>query len=363
MQEKPRLMLLITKSNFGGAQKYVLDLATSEKIQNEFDVCVAVGGNGELIDRLIEKKIRIIKLQHLANSLNPIKALRMLRELDSVLKKERTDILHINSSVAGVIGTIIGKINKTKIVFTAHGWPFNETRPGWQIRLFKILMSFVVRRSHINIAVSKQIIQDAEIKNHNKFELVYLGIKDIEFVDFEKLDKNKINILSIGELHPSKNHGLAIRALKNIENNNVVYHIFGGGTERENLEKLISDLGLQEKVILHGNIKNASIYINSFDIFLMPSRTEALGYALLEASQANPEILVSNAGGMKEVIEKIKRGKTFETENQKDLEEKLKEILEQIRDKKNKDGASRYPNKFSVDEMVTNTIRIYKNLL
>jgi glycosyltransferase involved in cell wall biosynthesis len=361
MQEKPKLLFLITKSNFGGAQKYVLDLASSKEINSEFNVAVALGGNGELATRLQEKGVRVIHLKYLSNSLNPIKSIMMLRELNILLKKEKSHILHINSSVAGVIGTISGKVNKNKLVFTAHGWPYNENRSMIQKKLFKTLMNFVIKNSHKNIAVSKQIIKDSSV-NENNFELIYLGIDKINFKEFSGLDQNKINILSIGELHPSKNHELAMRAIHNLKNKNIHYHIFGEGHVRKELENLIKELGLDSTVTLHGNIKDAKDYIDNFDIYLMPSRTEALSYTLLEASQSHVEILVSDAGGMKEVIQATGKGEIFKSGDQKDLEEKLSKMIKRVDKAKHKSNQES-PNHFAIETMIEKTLDAYKKLL
>ena len=55
---KQKLLLGITKANWGGAQKCVYDLATHPKIFYNYDVTVMSGNEGELIDKLNKKNIK-----------------------------------------------------------------------------------------------------------------------------------------------------------------------------------------------------------------------------------------------------------------------------------------------------------------
>ena len=57
----PKVLYVITKSNWGGAQRYVFDLATAAKAQG-FDAVVAFGGNGELAARLRAANVRTLSV-------------------------------------------------------------------------------------------------------------------------------------------------------------------------------------------------------------------------------------------------------------------------------------------------------------
>ena len=140
-----KIVYLITKSNWGGAQKYVFELATGVLQDNnsntsKYEVKVMVGGNGELITRLQSAGIQVIPIDSLSNKVGLKKELRTLGELWKIIRKEKPDILHVNSSKAGIMGALVGRILRVpKIVFTAHGWAFNEDRPFWQKIILKIV--------------------------------------------------------------------------------------------------------------------------------------------------------------------------------------------------------------------------------
>ena len=93
------------------------------------------------------------------------------------------------------------------------------------------------------------------------------------------------------------------------------YHIVGEGGERYNLIKLQKQLSLDNKITFHGHIKDAFNIISDFDIFIMPSRSEALAFALLEAYNSGVEIIASNVGGLKEIVENANHGTLIDFTN------------------------------------------------
>ena len=85
-------------------------------------------------------------------------------------------------------------------------------------------------------------------------------------------------------------------------------YIIGDGEKRAELEELVKTMRLDGCVFLLGHIENASVYLKAFDIFLLPSVTEALGYVLLEAGLAEIPVIASNIGGIPEIIKHDRSG-------------------------------------------------------
>jgi hypothetical protein len=102
------------------------------------DVSVAFGGDGLLKQKLEENNIKIIKVKNLERDINFLKELKVFIDLYKLFKKERPDIIHLNSSKIGGSGAFIGRLSGIKkIIYTAHGFPFREDRSQWQIILIK----------------------------------------------------------------------------------------------------------------------------------------------------------------------------------------------------------------------------------
>lgn len=309
---KKKILLAVTKTNWGGAQRYVYDLAVHFAQSNEFDVVVAGGGNGPLFEKLREKGVRSISLSGMQRDVSMFKEVKAFFALLVVLIKERPYILHVNSSKMGIMGAFAGRLLFIpNVIFTAHAWPFNETRPRYQKALLKLFGIATVFLAHRTIAVSQSVIKSLRAPGfiQRKMKCVYTGIEspslyeDGRFFNDFSLEKTPgVHIVSLGELHTSKGYDRALVALSECKHLKWTYHIMGTGEKKEYLEDLIKKLGLEGRVLLHGFVENASLYLNSFDLFLFPSRTEALGYVAIEAIYSKLPIIASNAGGIPEVL-------------------------------------------------------------
>ena len=88
-----------------------------------------------------------------------------------------------------------------------------------------------------------------------------------------------------------------------MKKNDATLIVLGDGEIRENLENYAAELGIENKVIFRGYVDNAKQYLNALDIFCLPSRSEALPYALLEAGIASRPVIATNVGGIPEIIE------------------------------------------------------------
>ena len=144
--KKTKVLYLITKSNWGGAQRYVFDLATSLPADS-YEVCVACGGDGEMRKKLLANGVRVVTIESLERNISLKKELLAFREISKIVREEMPDILHVNSSKAGIVGTLIGRIKRVpKVIFTSHGWAFNEDR-GFISRFFHQNFALVHRSS------------------------------------------------------------------------------------------------------------------------------------------------------------------------------------------------------------------------
>lgn len=366
-QKSVKLLLAITKSNWGGAQRYVYDIATHFNTDKRFDVTVLAGGEGNLISKLQESNVKTISLSTLSRDIGIIADTKSLFTLFRIIRKEKPDVLHLNSSKIGLFGGLVGRLcGVKKIIFTAHAWPFNESRPQYQKRIFKLLGMITVLVSHKTIAVSQSVISSLNAPSFilKKMTCIYTGIDapklysdNLFFENFSLTKKPGIHIVSIGELHTSKGLDRALIALAKCKHLAWTYHIIGTGEKKEYLSTLVTQLGLTERVIFHGFIENASMYLNSFDLFLFPSRTEALGYVAIEALFSKLPIVASNAGGIPEVLFDDPFTKLIDCNSEKAFKEALFSALQKpmIVDENKRPGRMKFLPKF----MFAATKKIY----
>lgn len=386
-----QVLMLITKSNWGGAQRYVYDLATHLP-KDRFKVEVMAGGDGPLIDKLMEAGIPAHGTLPVNNKTGFGENISAVFKILSILKAKRPDVLHLNSSQIGVVGAISGRLAGIKqIVFTAHGWAFNEDRSVFQKTIFKFVYWLALVLSHETIAVSEAARR--QVKNwpfvKGKTITIYNGISKetgfshnnarLELVrmnaELKKAlegvsESSLIWIGTVAELHPIKGYEYALKAVadcveslkKSDPGKRLVYTIMGEGQERPRLEALIKELKLEDNVFLMGHVDNAIQYVSAFDMFLLASLSEGLGYVLIEAGVCSVPVVATAVGGIPEIIEDMKSGILVQAKNSKELTHAILFMVEHPRERHGYGAAlhEKVAQDFSLDKMVALTARAYQ---
>ena len=388
--KKKKILFCITKSNWGGAQRYVYDLATNLP-RDKYEVAVVLGGNGKLKEKLELAGIKTISISSLKRDVGIMSDISSFFELVRIFRAEKSDIIHLNSSKMGGIGGLAGRIARVKkIIFTAHGWAYNEERSFPQKFVIAILHFITVTFSHLTIAVSEKAKDQFRSGGlmKNKTVVIHNGIGEIEFMEKErarqefaevrlpqtekvkgKIKSDPLWVGTISELHRNKGLGYAIEAIGrltkdesvNVSHRNIIFIIMGEGAERKNLEEIIKRNEVENSVFLVGNVENASSYIKALDIFTLTSITEALPYAILEAGKAGVPIIASNVGGISEIIDDMKSGILLQPKKPKEISDAIEYYLNHP-DKKEIFSTllkEKIGKEFSLDKMISETIKVY----
>ena len=321
MPEKTlKILYLITRSEIGGAQRYILDLASFCRDQGHI-VVVASGGdeNGELIKRLVKLNIQTYCLRHLTRELNFYSDISVFFDLIKLINKIKPDIVHLNSSKAGSIGALAAKFcGVRKIIYTIHGLVLNEPLPFFHKIFYWFAEWFSAKLKNKLISVSefdKQSLLKNKITTTDKIAVIHNGLDParIFFLDkstalaklFGREQNEKEFIIgTIANLYPAKGLIYLIEAAKSVLKiyPRTKFAVIGDGPLKSSLADTIIEYGLADKFILAGSLPEANRNLKAFDLFVLPSLKEGLAYALLEASAAGLPIIATAVGGNPEVV-------------------------------------------------------------
>ncbi len=308
-----RILYVITKGNWGGAQRHVYDLAAAAK-EAGHDVRVAYGERGLLPERLAARGIESEQVSGLARDIGFWREFAALASLIRLYRRERPDVVHIHSSKAGALGALAARLSGVpRIVFTAHGWAFNEQRPWWQKPILFLASAAIVWLSHKTICVSHAVERDISLApfTRRKLTVIYNGIDCAPLLSREEARASlsprvvgKYWLGMISELHPTKQVGVAIRAMERVAQAHpeAILVVIGEGEERGALEYLVRERSLENHVFLVGFRPDAARLLGAFDLFVHASRSEAFAYAVLEAGCASLPVVASRVGGIPEAI-------------------------------------------------------------
>ncbi len=325
MDGRKKILYVITKSNWGGAQRYVYDLATSLP-PDRFDVAVACGGDGLLTEKLRAHNIRIFSIKSFQRDISFIKELLSFFELLKTYQTYQPDVVHLNSSKAGGIGAFAARfVRVPRVIFTAHGWPFWESRRAVQKILITFFSWITVLLTHSTICISDY---DAAVGKRmpfakNKISTIYNGVAPFSLLSRDDSRKKLFDdatiaahahdvwVLTNAELTKNKNltAGIDAVALHNSRaNQKIFYAIMGDGELRREIEEHVAHTHTSSHVSMLGFVPDGRIYYKGFDIFLLPSLKEGVPYVLLEAGIAEIPCVATHTGGIPEVLENGKTG-------------------------------------------------------
>lgn len=310
---KPKKVLfIITKATWGGAQRYVFDLARSLP-RDKYLPVVAYGVPGILAEKLKTAGIETHEVPALRRDMSVSADVAAYRSLVKLIGALKPEIVHVNSSKAAFLGALAARHKGLRrIVFTVHGWPFKERRALPLRHLFHLVSYLTALIAHVVIVVSPEDQKLGEAMRGIGLKLCYVpvGIEPISYVSREealqalwgivpqdRLPRDAIKIVTIAELTPNKGIRYAIEALHDLSTRssvNYAYILIGEGEQKEELTQLAEAQFVGEKVFFLGFVPNASAFLPAFDIFLLPSIKEGMPYVLLEAGDSGMPVIATD---------------------------------------------------------------------
>lgn len=288
-------------------------LSHFQKRKKNFMRNIHKGGKNQIIDgvKVIYKKA-ISFSNLLYNSPINLNGYFYYKSVKRLFKKiqKKEDIVLIDAHTFKTEGYAAHKLKKKYpnilTTVTLHGSSFfynTRTKNGRKqiARVFNTI-DYIV-------CVSDKIKRMAQEFNTEKVKLIYNGVKQYNFKEKEK-DKNRI--ISVGMLYFEKKQDITIKAIGRLTKKypELKLTIVGDGEERENLEKLVNDLGLSNFVEFTGHIKNDKVMklMSKSYIFIMPSINEGFGIVYLEAMKAGCITIGTKGEGIDGFIENGKNG-------------------------------------------------------
>jgi glycosyltransferase involved in cell wall biosynthesis/uncharacterized membrane protein len=299
-RRRPRLLLLITLAETGGAQTYLALLLPA--VAKRFDVTVAAHGEGPLRDAAHASGVRFVPLEHLRRGVNPLRDALGLVELIRLCRRERPEILHANSSKAGVLGRIAGALTGVPIrIFTVHGWAFAAYRSLagrlylWCDRIVQPLTTQVIcvagNEREVGIR-ARTCVPERSVVVHNAVDVC-------SFQEARHTGEPP-RIVSVGRFAYPKDYSTLVAALAALDADYRAC-LVGEGPGRAAVAAE-ARRRLAERVELPGMRRDVPGLLAAADILVLSSRSEGLPISILEAMAAGLPVVATNVGGVSELV-------------------------------------------------------------
>lgn len=299
-----KVWLVLPSLESGGAEKMVIDLARG-LMAEKCRVTLVVFYDARRADPKNLKQVSNCGIPVEFLGKRPGWDLKVWLELWRCLKADPPDIVHSHTCTFTYVATM-GLLRPLIHIHTMHSLAGLEANGIYRWLLKR--MSASGSTHFVTLSPETQ----RSFKNHypvrdGRLHCIPNGV-DLSAFKCDRcfsVHKEKLTVLSVGRLVEVKNHALLIRAFASVQmalNRSDQLIILGDGPLLKNLQMLASGLGVGNRVKFPGSVDDVRPYLQSADIFALPSRYEGVSLALLEAGAAGLPILCTATGGTVDVV-------------------------------------------------------------
>ncbi len=394
--EKPRILRIINRLNLGGPTYNAAYL--SKYLAPEFETLLISGmkDESEASSEFIVKQLGLepLYLTDLRRELNIISDYKAYREIRKLIREFKPDIVHTHAAKPGTVGRLAAIHEKVPVVVhTFHGHVFHSYFGSLKTKFFLAVERYIARRSTAIIAISQmqkdELADKYRICSPEKIKIVPLGFDLSRFrVNQEELRKefrlrynladDTVAIGIVGRLVPVKNHTLFIKAIKRLkETENKRFHAFiiGDGEDREVLETLCMNLGLNYNKNEESNddavitftswIRNVEWALAGLDIIALTSFNEGTPVSLIEAQAAGKPVVTTDVGGIRDVVIKDETAFIVQSGDENGFAQKLSLLINDsaLRNSMSLKGWPFVKERFHYERLIRDFRLLYEQLL
>ena len=293
-----KILHVITSLLTGGAEKLMVDLLPElRRLGNDVELLIFNGEQTPFYKQLEQKGIKIHHLQITGNVYNPLNIFRMMKF------PKRYDIIHTHNTACQLF-TPIAKIlscSKTKLITTEHS---SNNRRRESI-LLKPIDKWMYNRYKKIICISDQTEANLKgyIGNRGNIKTIYNGVNTSKFINpiTPIIDFNHIQITMVAGFRVGKDQDTLIRAIKLLPENYKL-QLVGDGIRRPEIENLINELSLNDRVSLLGVRNDIPQILANSDVIVLSSHWEGLSLSNIEGMASGKPFIASDVDGLREIV-------------------------------------------------------------
>lgn len=302
--------LVFVMGSSGGVERHVLDLARS--LPQEYERFIITAEGGWLHERALAAGLSVEAVPEPRGNFD----LHTTRGIGRILRRRRPDIVHSHLARSDWYVWLASHSSPGLVlVSTEHG--ISGERPdlfgnpvsrwlhgfGHQLRL---------HRTATTIAVSNEtarVLQERyrRLRRHPPV-VVRPGVDTHAFAvvpNRSRLPGAPLRVVCLARLAPEKGVDVLVRATARARASGTHLHVViaGDGPERERIQRLVIEEGVGDAVTLVGRVEDTRSLLADADLLVLPSRSENLPLAALEALASGIPVVASSVGGVAEVVD------------------------------------------------------------
>jgi glycosyltransferase involved in cell wall biosynthesis len=298
-----RLAHLIESSGPGGAERVVAELATSLQAAGTENVVFLPVDGEDWLRRQLEGSGVAVEYFRVERPLSPGCALGLARGF----RRHRIDLAHSHEFSMAFYGACASRLAGVPHVITMHGGRYYAGRLRRRLA-FRAAMALSARTVTVSNRLALTIGRDLGIPSSRILTIPngvrYQPPERVTLRDELSLGPSDRLVVSVGNLYPVKGHTYLIDAVASISDRHPTLHlaIAGRGDLEAPLRSQASHLGLADRVHLLGLRADVPAILSAADAFVLPSLSEGLPLALIEAMFAGCPIVATDVGEVGEAL-------------------------------------------------------------
>ena len=368
---KIKVLETIRQGMVGGGETHVFDLSTHLD-QEKYEPIVLSFTEGPMVDNLRAKGVKTIVI-HSKIPFDP----RVKKQVKQLLIDEKIDLVHAHGSRAASNVLAVSKELKLPMIYTVHGWSFNDQQSWWVKKLRTQAEKYITSKVDQVICVSSSSAETGkEAISGFSCEVVNNGISLDKFSNNQGREatrsqlgfqEGEVWVGFIARLTFQKDPINLLKAFMSASQSNTQLRMLmvGEGELEKEVEDFIKAYNLKEKVKRMPFQSNVPELLNAIDIYSLVSHWEGLPIGLLEAMASSKAIVASNVDGTKEIIHDQQNGILIANADPEMLKNALLELASDSA-KRERFGDAAFEtvkDRFSLDSMVVETQNLYDFVL
>jgi len=314
-----KILYVSTSTQRGGAENALRSLALAAHKAGHTVRIISLKSAGAVAEQMKQDGLDIVSLD-VAAKFSLLQTVGALARLINEIKTFQPDVVHAVLYRAIQLCRQAKKYAKFKLVTTPH---YDLSKQNYFKRLWDRGLK---NADDVSCAESQQtadfLLQKQKYSQH-KLYLICNGVDTVYFspdAQARAKERKKMNFAAenkvfccVARLSEEKNHLVLLRAFASLyeKNPSVRLLLVGEGPEREKLQDFVNLNIPQKAVMFAGDTTDVRPYLQAADIFVLPSETESLPLALLEACACGLPAIVSKTGDMPQVVEHGETGFVF----------------------------------------------------
>jgi glycosyltransferase involved in cell wall biosynthesis len=366
-----KILQVIGGGEKGGSKNYLMTLS-QELRKKGIDVEIVC-----FLDDVVAEAARAHQLPITIFPMKHIADVGAISQLKAYIIEQQPDVIHTHGVRANFIARLAARKSGIPIVTTVHSSIYHDyAHPLKRLfyhRIEKLTRRYTTRFIAVAGSLKKELEQDGIPSD--RIDLVYNGLSPDFQYDAQPVSlrrelglENDIPILmTVGRLEKVKNQEMLLQIWVGLKQHHIAFHgvIVGDGPLRAELEELARLLGIENDVSFLGYRQDIFALLSGADVFLLTSTMEGLPITLLEAMAARTPVVVSEVGGMPEVVRLAQNGYTVPVHDIEQFIARIQGILGEtdLKDHLAEQGYEALMQHFTSSTFISHTLDVYHKVL